>query len=119
MIWEVRLVLVAAALALSAAAQAIPHVRNAADPLQQVLVPGSLVSVSIESLSLPIVVLNPATTTITIAGENVSVIGSDRQGGVTVLVPPDVPLGSTGVSIGYFSQGTHFSSAANFPTVDS
>ncbi|HYL75456.1 MAG TPA: hypothetical protein VEU96_14685 [Bryobacteraceae bacterium] len=81
--------------------------RNAADPVYSVIVPGSLASVFIESLSSPPgpVVLQPSTTSVTIAGAAASVLGPDNQGGVLVLVPSDTPLRTVDVKVAYQLQG--------------
>ena len=97
------------------------RVRNAADPIFSAVVPGSLASVFIESRFTPPgpVVLKPSTTAVTFNGRPASVLGSDGQGGVLVLVPSDTPLGNVDVKVAYQFQGFNLTAAANFNCVHS
>jgi uncharacterized protein (TIGR03437 family) len=112
---KARICFLAAVMAGSAAAQMIVHVRNAADPIFPLVVPGSLASVFIESLHIPPgpVVLQPSTTSVTINGLPVSVLGSDSQGGVLVLIPSDTRLGTVEVKVAYQFQGSNMTGSTN------
>jgi uncharacterized protein (TIGR03437 family) len=117
-----RISFLAALLAGTAAAQMLVRVRNAADPVYSAIVPGSLASVFIESDTTPPgpVVLKPSTTSVTINGEPASVLGSDNQGGVLVLIPSDTPLGhQTGVNVDYQFQGRNLTGTATVACVGS